>query len=331
MQIIKGESIQKELELCDIFANFHKLDITPQTLKYYFKLQDPRQIKKALKLNDILTNWSGQTMECTNENGFLCITTPTTERQTTPITKFIHLKDGDPNSVIIGVDEQGNPQSRTIDELTHLLIAGTTGSGKSVCLNSIIIGLCCYNNPKDLGIILIDPKKVEFNIYNKLPHLLTPIVTETQQTEKILNNLVQEMETRYKIMQSLDIEKNNGHFKKIIVIIDELADLVLANKNIKNLLIKLLQKSRAAGIHFIVATQSPRASILNGLILANLPSRLALTCASARESMLILGHKGAEKLTGAGDAIFKSPKSIKEIRVQIPLITKQQIRKLLNN
>lgn len=139
------------------------------------------------------------------------------------------------------------------------------------------------------------------------------------------------MGDRYFTLNKHGREKNNGEFKKIIVIIDELADLVLQNKQIKELLIKLLQKSRAAGIHFIVATQSPRASVLTGLVLANLPSRLALTCASARESALILGHKGAEKLTGNGDGIFKTPQSTKEKRIQAPYITKKQIKKLLNN
>lgn len=331
MQIITGECIAKQLNECGIDCIFNNFQISPQIISYYFKLKDPQKITKALKLGEVLTNWSGQKMECANKDGFFIVTTPTPERQTINITKFKHLKKAEHYSIILGVDETGTPQARTIDELTHLLIAGTTGSGKSVCLNSIIIGLCCYNKPQDLGVILIDPKQVEFNIYNKLPHLITPVITETEQASNILEQLHEEMERRYFILNSLGKEKNGGEFKKIIVVIDELADLILSNKNIKDLLIKLLQKARAAGIHFIVATQSPRATILNGLLLANLPSRLALTCASTRESLLILGHKGAEKLTGKGDAILKTPQSIEEIRLQIPLITKQQIKKLINN
>lgn len=331
MQIIKGKSIQKQINSCGIDCIFIDYTLSPQLIKYRFKLNNPQQINKALKLDKMLNIWSGTKTQCIIDKEFFCVIMPTSERQPISITKFKTLKDGDPFSIILGVDEQGTPKTKTIDELTHILVAGTTGSGKSVCLNSIIMGLCCYNKPKDLGIILIDPKQVEFTIYNNLPHLITPVIKETEQAEQILTQLINEMEYRYSILAQLGQEKNNGQFKKIIVVIDELADLVLPSNSIKNKLIRLLQKSRAAGIHFIVATQSPRATILNGLLLANLPTRIALTCASARESMLILGHKGAEQLTGKGDAIVKTPDSTTETRVQIPLITKQQIKKLINN
>lgn len=331
MKIIKGENIAEFLSNCGIPSAFINYNIAPQIITYNFKLKNPQQIKKALTLEKALTNWSGTPTQCTNANGFLKITTPTPERQTVNITQFKDIKTAPPFSVILGVDENGNNKTKTLDQLTHLLIAGTTGSGKSVCINSIIMGLACYNKPTELGLILIDPKKVEFNIYNNLPHLLTPVITEAEEAEKVFNALILKMEARYNVLQGIGKEKNEGEFKKIVVVIDELADLVLANKNIKDKLIKLLQKSRAAGIHFITATQSPRATILNGLLLANLPSRIALTCASARESILILGHKGAEKLTGKGDAIIKTPDSTQESRIQIPLITKQQIKKLINN
>lgn len=331
MKIITGESIQNKLNELNIKADFIRFYIAPQIVKYYFKLKHPEDIKKALKIDIILENWSGQKIKCFNESGYFCITTPTPEREPVSVTEFKHLKNAPPYSAIIGVSEDGEKITKTLDELTHLLVAGTTGSGKSVCLNSIIMSLCCYNKPEDLGVILIDPKQVEFNIYKNLPHLIEPVITESEHAEAILTGLVYTMEQRYKKLQQLNKQKNDGEFKKIVVVIDELADLILSNKNIKDLLIKLLQKGRASGIHFIIATQSPRASILNGLILANLPSRLALTCASSRESLLILGHKGAEQLTGKGDAIIKTPNSINETRIQIPLITQKQIKKLINN
>jgi S-DNA-T family DNA segregation ATPase FtsK/SpoIIIE len=329
MKIIKGESINEALNHWGIDSQFIKLSQSPQIVKYYFKLNDPQQITKALKLNKALNVWSGLNVECSQDGGFFCITTPTIDRPVISITNF---KDIKPNNyqIILGIDENGQPQTKTIEELTHLLVAGTTGSGKSVCLNSIIMGLACYNKPEDLGLILIDPKRVEFKIFENLPHLIAPIITEQADAEKVLNELINKMESRYYTLEKHKLKKNNGEFKKIIIIIDELADLVLDNKNIKNLLIRLLQKARAAGIHFIIATQSPRASILSGLLLANIPSKMALTCASTRESVLILGHKGAEQLTGKGDAILKTPQSTEEKRIQIPLITNKQIEKLIN-
>lgn len=330
MKIIEGNSINEALNEWGIDSKYIKFTLAPQIVKYYFKLNDPQQITKALKLNKILSVWSGQKMECSQDGEFFCIITPTIDRPAISITNF---KDITPNNnqIILGIDENGQPQTKNMEELTHLLVAGTTGSGKSVCLNSIIMGLACYNKPEDLGIILIDPKKVEFSIFEKLPHLIAPIITEQADTEQVLNELIDKMENRYHTLEKHGRRKNDGEFKKIIVVIDELSDLIIDNKNIKDALIRLLQKARASGIHFIIATQSPRASILSGLLLANIPSRIALTCASTRESMLILGHKGAEQLTGKGDAIVKTPQSTKEVRIQIPLITENQIKKLINN
>ena len=149
------------------------------------------------------------------------------------------------------------------------------------------------------------------------------------QAFEVLAELVEEMEQRYYTLSKLNRTKNNGEFKKIVLVIDELTDLVMTNKEVKSLLIRILQKGRACGIHCIIGTQSPRATILDGVTLANLPSRLALTCASVRESCLILGHKGAEQLTGKGDAILKTPESTTETRLQAPYISDSDITKLI--
>ena len=236
-----------------------------------------------------------------------------------------YLKQAKPLSILLGKDTNNNWQSSTPKEFTHLLIAGTTGSGKSVALNSLLASLICYNKPEDIGLVIIDLKKVEYLPFEGIPHLEFPIVTDYDEAVVTLNSLVELMETRY----SIQAETGKCNFKPILVLIDELSDLILNNRKCKQLLTRLLQKSRGANIHFIVATQSPRASVLDGATLANLPSRLALTCSNTRESVLILGHKGAERLTGKGDAILKLNGSLEETRLQVPYISKEELHKII--
>lgn len=332
MKIYTGESLAKQLNYWGVGCEFIRHIMTPQTIVYKFNLTNPLDIKKARKLREtleLLTNNAIKMAENDGESHFNLIFTRS-EREFINIGKFAKtMTTAKPFSVALGVDQNGEHITKTLDELTHILVAGTTGSGKSISINTAIMSLCCYNQPSELGLILIDPKRVEFAKFQNLPHLIVPVIQEMQQAYNILTQLVDEMDSRYYTLEKLGKVQNKGEFKKIVLVIDELTDLVMTNKEIKNLLVRILQKGRACGIHCIIGTQSPRAKILDGVTLANLPSRLALTCASVRESCLILGHKGAEQLQGKGDAILKTPEDTKETRLQAPYISTSDINKLI--
>lgn len=334
MKIYTGESLAKQINYWGVGCEFIRHIITPQTIVYKFNLTNPLDIKKARKLKEpleLLTNNQIEMTENDNESHFQLIFRRS-ERGFVNIGEFAKtMSNCKPFSVALGVDQNGEHITKTLDDLTHILIAGTTGSGKSVSINTAIMSLCCYNTPEKLGLILIDPKRVEFAKFENLPHLIVPVIQEMTQAFEVLTELVQEMEQRYYTLSKLNRTKNNGEFKKIVLVIDELTDLVMTHKEVKSLLVRILQKGRACGIHCIIGTQSPRATILDGVTLANLPSRLALTCASVRESCLILGHKGAEQLTGKGDAILKTPESTTETRLQAPYISDNDITKLIKS
>lgn len=234
------------------------------------------------------------------------------------------LENGDAlkSSLNIGVghDAVGELFNINIAEAPHLLVAGATGGGKSIFMNVLIVGIILKNSPKDVQIIMIDPKMVEFTAYNKLPHLIFPVITEPLEATRKLEWAVEEMERRYKLMASAGARElsayNENSSKKIpsiVIFIDELADLMMvAKKNkeidVENSICRLGQKARAAGIHLIVATQRPSVDVITGLIKSNMPSRVAFSTASSVDSKVILDEMGAEKLLGKGDGYFKTPK-----------------------
>lgn len=307
--------------------------VAPQLTKYDYNLKNIAQLQRVARLlpnvSASLKIGSKITMTESDEAHFSLFVRNN-------IRNFIELKlyhsamaNAPKLSAMIGIDTDGEAQTVQLTELPHMIIGGQTGGGKSVLLNTIIMSLCCYNKPTDLGVILIDPKRLEFNKFKTLPHLVTPVINEIDEAKLTLIRLVAEMEQRYIELESMGLTKNNGYFKHLVVVIDELSDLILCGDDeIKKLLIRLLQKARACGITIICATQSVRAKILDGNMLANAPSRVALTCANVRESMLILGHKGAENLQGKGDAILRTADG-KECRVQVPYITDNDINLLL--
>lgn len=321
MLIISGKSIATQLKLWGVPCDFEKLSVAPQLIKYKFRLNDPLFYQKAKKISEPLSIWAGAKAEvelC--EKGF-CVQIERKERGRVSLNEYADaLTDAPPFSVAIGTTTDDEQRLATLDELTHLLVAGTTGSGKSVALSNIITSLCCFNSKKNLALFLIDVKNVEFSKFKRAPQV-RKVITDSAEAKDSLEQLVQVMETRYAKLAQIGATKNCGHFAKIVVAIDELADLILQEPATKGLIIRLLQKARASGIHLVLGTQSPRASILDGLLLANLPSRLALKCSSARESVLVLGHKGAEELLGKGDALFKLPSSTKEERIQCPFLS----------
>ena len=233
------------------------------------------------------------------------------------------------SSFAVGKDIGGNCIVGNIAKLPHMLIAGTTGSGKSVCMNSLIVSLLYKASPEDVKLIMVDPKMVELGIYNGIPHLLIPVVTDPKKAAGSLQWAVTEMMRRYKAMSDAgvrDLESYNsiveaeGEGKKIpqvVVIIDELADLMLvAAKEVEESICRIAQMGRASGIHLVIATQRPSADVITGLMKANIPSRIAFAVASAMESRIILDTQGAEKLVGKGDMLYAPIGSGKPLRVQ---------------
>ena len=245
-----------------------------------------------------------------------------------------------PMSFVLGKDINGSVQFCNLDKMPHLLVAGSTGSGKSVCLNTMIISMIYKSSPEDLRLILIDPKTVEFSTYARLPHLLTPeIITTKEQTINALNWAIKEMEARYGLLQrnqvvnikeynNLDIVKN-GKVEKlpyIVIIIDELGDLMIeAKREMEERIMKLAQKSRAAGIHLVIATQRPSVDVITGTIKANLPSRIAFALTNFADSKTVLDMGGAEKLLGKGDMLFKPNDLPEPRRVQGAFISSKEV------
>ncbi len=246
-----------------------------------------------------------------------------------------------PLTMALGKDIVGNPFITDLKQLPHLLIAGTTGSGKSVGINSMLVSLLYKNSPDELKLLMIDPKMLEFSIYNDIPHLLTPVITQPKQAILALANMVVEMERRYKLMsktKTKNIENYNEKAKRegfepfpyIVVIIDELADLMMTSgKDVEFYIARLAQMARASGIHLIVATQRPSVDVVTGLIKANLPSRISFKVGQKIDSKVILDSMGAESLLGRGDMLFTPPGSSGLIRLHAPFITEDEIETIV--
>ena len=242
------------------------------------------------------------------------------------------------SSIALGKSIDGNCVVGNISKMPHLLIAGTTGSGKSVCMNSIIISLLYKSGPEDVKLIMVDPKMVELGIYNGIPHLLIPVVTDPKKAAGSLQWAVTEMLRRYKMMSDMGVrdlesynsivtaEEDGQKLPQVVIIIDELADLMMvAAKEVEDSICRIAQMGRAAGMHLIIATQRPSANVITGLMKANIPSRIAFSVASAMESRIILDTMGAEKLVGKGDMLYAPIGSGKPLRVQGCFVTDGEV------
>jgi len=240
--------------------------------------------------------------------------------------------------IALGKDVAGRPWLADLDRMPHLLVAGATGSGKSVCLNSIIISLLYENSPEDLKFILVDPKRVELPVYNDIPHLLTPVITDVKKTVNALRWTLMEMDRRYQLLEKhkkRDIHFYNAEIPErlpyIIIVIDELADLmVMAAAEVEAAIIRLAQMARAVGIHLVLATQRPSVDIITGLIKANITSRIAFSVASAIDSRTILDTSGAEKLLGRGDMLYLSAELSRPKRLQGAFVSDGDIRRVVD-
>lgn len=252
--------------------------------------------------------------------------------------------------VTLGRDIMGNPQYCEINKTPHLLVAGSTGSGKSVCINSMITSILMRARPDEVKLVLIDPKKVELSMYNGAPHLLAPVVTDPKKANVALKKIVSEMERRYDLFENssvkniagynMYVEKKNANLdsdnqiKKlpfIVVIIDELADLMLvAAKEVEDSIMRITQMARAAGIHLIVATQRPSTDVITGVVKANIPSRISFAVSSSIDSRTILDMTGAEKLLGKGDMLFLPQGENMPIRIQGTFISDDEIKNVVD-
>ena len=241
-------------------------------------------------------------------------------------------------TIALGKDIAGRSVVADLGEMPHLLIAGTTGSGKTVCVNSLIMSMIYNATPDELKFLMIDPKMVELAIYNGLPHLLCPVVTDSKKASSALDWVVNEMEARYKILakaasRNIEIfnEKAEEKIAYIVVIIDELADLMMvAQQDVENAITRLAQLSRAVGIHIILATQRPSVDVVTGVIKANFPARISFKVASKVDSRTVLDMNGADKLLGKGDMLFLEPGNAKPIRAQGTLLTDPEIEKVVS-
>jgi S-DNA-T family DNA segregation ATPase FtsK/SpoIIIE len=239
---------------------------------------------------------------------------------------------------VLGKDIAGKPVVADLNKMPHMLIAGQTGSGKSVMINSFITSLLYRNTPSDLKLIMVDPKQVELALYNDIPHLLTPVINEPEKCISALKWAVAEMERRLRTMAEVgkrdigqyNLAKAEAGMPYIVIVIDELADLMMvAARDVEALIVRLAQKSRAAGIHLVIATQRPSVDVITGLIKANVPARIAFTVNSQVDSRTIIDQAGAEKLLGSGDMLFLTSEMPKPKRVQAALIEEEETKKVV--
>jgi DNA segregation ATPase FtsK/SpoIIIE, S-DNA-T family len=237
--------------------------------------------------------------------------------------------------IALGKSISGLPLIGDLSAMPHLLIAGTTGSGKSVCINTIILSLLYKYTPQKCNLILIDPKMLELSAYEGIPHLLCPVITEAKKATAALGWAVKEMENRYKLMTSVGVKNIDGynskhkkHMPYIVVVVDEMSDLMLvAGKEIENYIQRLSQMARAAGIHIIMATQRPSVDVITGTIKANFPTRISFQVSSKIDSRTILGEQGAEQLLGKGDMLFMSSAN-RIVRIHAPFVSESEIEKI---
>ncbi|MFE8695123.1 DNA translocase FtsK [Cytobacillus sp. FJAT-53684] len=280
------------------------------------------------------------------------IEVPNSEVAVVSLREVIDSKENDrPDSKLLiglGRDITGESILAELNKMPHLLVAGATGSGKSVCINGIITSILMRAKPHEVKLMMIDPKMVELNVYNGIPHLLAPVVTDAKKASQALKKVVNEMERRYELFShtgTRNIEGYNEHVRRhnaenegqqpllpfIVVIVDELADLMMvASSDVEDAITRLAQMARAAGIHLIIATQRPSVDVITGVIKANIPSRIAFAVSSATDSRTILDMGGAEKLLGRGDMLFLPVGASKPVRIQGAFLSDEEVEEVVN-
>jgi S-DNA-T family DNA segregation ATPase FtsK/SpoIIIE len=346
----KIEDLLEKLSMFKIEGDVVRTYTGPVVTTFEFKPAPNVKVSKILNLQDDLAMaLKAQTIRIQAPipgKDVVGIEVPNDDMQTIYIKELLESEifqnAKSPLTMILGKDIVGKPFVTDLKKLPHLLIAGTTGSGKSVGINAMILSLLYKNSPDNLKLVMIDPKMLEFSMYNDIPHLLTPVITKPTDAINALSNMVSEMERRYTLMsqtKTKNIENYNEKAKKegyeeipyIVVVIDELADLMMTSgKDVELSIARLAQMARASGIHLIVATQRPSVDVVTGLIKANLPSRLSYKVGQKVDSKIILDSLGAESLLGRGDMLFTPPGTSGLVRIHAPWSKEDEIEKVVD-
>lgn len=333
-----ANTIQETLEHFNINVEMEGANVGPRVTQYTLKPPAGVKLSKITALDSNIALELGANavrMEAPIPGQkAVGIEVPNVKSATVRVSSILNAQEwkslNSPLGIAIGKDIAGTPVVGSLDKMPHILIAGQTGSGKSVMINALITSLVYRNSPSDLKLILVDPKQVEMAPYQDIPHLLTPVITEPEKCISALKWAVAEMERRYRTLaenKKRNIAEYNNVMKEegmpyIVIVIDELADLMMmAARDVETLIVKIAQKARAVGIHLVLATQRPSVDVITGLIKANVPARIAFTVASQVDSRTIIDGVGAEKLLGMGDMLYSTSDMPKPKRVQGALIT----------
>ncbi|MGY3782420.1 DNA translocase FtsK [Gemella taiwanensis] len=352
--ITKGDVVEKSKILQSTFNNFGievkivKAIVGPSITQFQILPTPGTKVSRIVNLsNDIALNLAAKDVRIEAPipgKSLIGIEIPNTVNELVTMKEvFVNDEDNSPLSVALGKDVSGESIFTRIDKTPHLLIAGSTGSGKSVCVNTIITSILLKNKPDKVKLIMIDPKMVELSIYDGIPHLLTSVVTDPIKAADVLHKVVLEMENRYREFARARVRNMEGYNKiaakdpdykelpYIVVIIDELADLMMvSSKEVEESIARIAQKARAAGIHMIIATQRPSVDVITGVIKTNIPSRIAFAVSSSIDSRTILDKSGAETLLGKGDMLYLSADSSKPVRIQGAFLSDEEVEKVVD-
>ncbi|SOC38052.1 DNA translocase FtsK [Salinicoccus kekensis] len=334
----QGKILEETLKNFGVNAKVSKIRIGPAVTQFEVQPDIGVKVSKIINLqNDIALSLAAKDIRIEAPipgKSAVGIEVPNSVISMVTLREVLKRKSSsNPLEVALGKDISGAPILAELNKMPHLLVAGATGSGKSVCINGIIVSLLMNAKPHEVKLMMIDPKMVELNVYNGIPHLLSPVVTNPQKASDALNRIVSEMERRYDLFShshTRNIEAYNQYLEResenpekvqklpyIVVIIDELADLMMvASKDVEASITRIAQMARAAGIHLIIATQRPSVDVITGIIKANIPSRIAFSVSSNTDSRTIIDTQGAEKLLGRGDMLFLPSGRSKPLRVQ---------------
>ena len=341
---IDSEFLEKILLDFGVSGNIKKVSHGPVVTLNEFEPAAGVKVSKIINLSDdIARNTSSESARIATIPGrsTIGIELPNSSRENVYLSEILSNSDFNKKDIrlpiALGKNISGVPIVGDLASMPHLLIAGTTGSGKSVCINTIILSLLYRHTPDKCKFILIDPKMLELSTYEGIPHLLCPVITEAKKAASVLGWVVKEMENRYRLMTKEGVRNIDGYNAKhtlampyIVVVVDEMSDLMLvAGKEIENYIQKLSQMARAAGIHIIMATQRPSVDVITGTIKANFPTRISFQVTSKIDSRTILGEQGAEQLLGKGDMLYMSSAN-KIVRIHAPFVSETEIEKVNN-
>ena len=339
------EFLEKILMDFGVSGNIKKVSHGPVVTLNEFEPAAGVKVSKIINLSDdIARNTSSESARIATIPGSntIGIELPNNARENVYLSEILNNPDFKKKDIklpiALGKNISGVPIVGDLASMPHLLIAGTTGSGKSVCINTIILSLLYRHTPDRCKFILIDPKMLELSTYEGIPHLLCPVITEAKKAASVLGWVVKEMESRYRLMTKEGVRNIDGYNSKhklpmpyIVVVVDEMSDLMLvAGKEIENYIQKLSQMARAAGIHIIMATQRPSVDVITGTIKANFPTRISFQVTSKIDSRTILGEQGAEQLLGKGDMLYMSSAN-RIVRIHAPFVSDNEIEKINNS